>query len=159
MVLALGVGLNALLRHDEHPAMWLVQALVYAVVVMVAMALQRRRTSRATGASPDAIAGLDRKIRHHEVPNDPEERAVMRRLVDEHLGKIERGKRWLPFWMAFMGMIVVAMFVLAATTGGSLLFPLAFGVFMAAFCAWILWMRRRSLAMNRGMRTALRERG
>ncbi len=59
-----------------------------------------------------------------------------------------------------MGMIVVAMFVLAATTGGSLLFPLAFGgVFMAAFCTWILWMRRRSLAMNRGMRTALRERG
>ncbi|MCX0246315.1 hypothetical protein [Streptomyces drozdowiczii] len=159
VVFGLGVGLNALLRHDEHPAMWLVQGAVYTAVVMVALVLQRRRTSRATGASPDAIAGLDRKIRHHEVPDDPEERAVMRRLVDEHLGKMERGKRWLPFWMAFMGLIVVAMFVLAATTGGSLLFPLAFAVFMAAFCAWILWMRRRSLAMNRGMRTALRERG
>ncbi|MGQ4491392.1 hypothetical protein LRE75_11720 [Streptomyces sp. 372A] len=159
LAFVLGVGLNALLRHDDSPAMWLVQGAVYSVVVLVAVVLQRRRTSRATGASPGAIAGLDRKIRHHDVPDDPQERAVMGRLVDERLGKIERGKRWLPFWMGFMGLIVVAMFVLAATSGGSLVFPLAFAVFMAAFCAWILWMRRRALALNRGMRTALRERG
>ncbi|WP_406283643.1 hypothetical protein [Streptomyces sp. NBC_00209] len=158
VVFGLGVGLNALLRHDEHPAMWLVQGAVYTVVVMVALVLQRRRTSRVTGASPSAVAGLLRKIRHHEVPRDPQERAVLRRLVDDQLGRIERGKRWLPYWLGAMGLVAIGLLVLGATRG-SLGYALLFAAFVAVFCAWILWMRRRAVALYRDMRVALREQG
>ncbi|MEU2024713.1 hypothetical protein ABZ565_21615 [Streptomyces sp. NPDC016469] len=158
VVFGLGVGLNALLHRDEHPAMWLVQGAVYTIVVMVAVALQRRRTSRVTGASPGAVAGLLRKIRHHEVPRDPQERAVMRRLVDDQLGRMERGRRWLPYWLGAMGLVAIGLLVLSSA-GGSLGFALVFALFVAAFCAWILWTRRRALNLYRDMRTALRDHG
>ncbi|MFC8536220.1 hypothetical protein ACFUJY_19995 [Streptomyces sp. NPDC057249] len=158
LVFGLGVGLNALLRHDDPPAMWLVQGAVFTVVAMVAIVLQRRRMSRVTGASPGAIAGLLRKIRHHEVPRDPRERAVMRRLVDDQLGKIERGERWLPYWLGAMGLIAVGLLVLGFT-GGALGYSLFFAVFVAAFCVWLLWTRRRALTLYRDMRRALREQG
>jgi len=158
LVLVLGVSLNALLRHDESPAMWLVQGVVYTVVVMVAMALQRRRVSRVTGASPGAVADLMRKIRHHDVPQDPKERDVMRRLVDDQLGKIERGERWLPYWLGAMGLVAVGLLVLGFA-GGSLGYSLFFAVFVVAFCVWLLWTRRRALRLYRDMRVALREHG
>ena len=158
VVFGLGVGLNALLRHDDPPAMWLVQGAVYTVVVMVAVALQRRRTSRVTGASPSAVAGLLRKIRHRDVPRDPQERAVMRRLVDDQLRRIERGKRWLPYWLGAMGLVAIGLLVLSSA-GGSLGYALVFAAFVVAFCAWILWMRRRAVALYRDMRVALREQG
>ena len=158
VVFGLGVGLNALLRHDDPPAMWLVQGAVYTVVVMVAVALQRRRTSRVTGASPSAVAGLLRKVRHRDVPRDPQERAVMRRLVDDQLRRIERGKRWLPYWLGAMGLVAIGLLVLSSA-GGSLGYALVFAAFVVAFCAWILWMRRRAVALYRDMRVALREKG
>nr|WP_202541384.1 hypothetical protein [Streptomyces sp. SID2563] len=158
VVFGLGVGLNALLRHDDPPAMWLVQGAVYTVVVMVAVALQRRRTSRVTGASPSAVAGLLRKVRHRDVPRDPQERAVMRRLVDDQLRRIERGKRWLPYWLGAMGLVAIGLLVLSSA-GGSLGYALVFAAFVVAFCAWILWMRRRAVALYRDMRVALREQG
>lgn len=156
VILVLGVGLGALFRRDEDPGVWMVQGLFYTVVVVGFLALQRRRTSRATGAGPRAIAGLSRRIRHREVPRDPEERALMLRLVDDQLGKLERGSRWLPYWLAFMGLVAIAMIFLGAVNG-SLVFPVVFAVAVVAFCFWILWMRRRALELHRHMRSALRE--
>lgn len=156
VVLVLGVGLSALFRRDEHPGLWVIHGLFYTVVVIGALAYQRHRTSRATGAGPRAIAGLNRRIRHREVPRDPEERAVMRRLVDEQLGKMERGGRWLPYWLGFMGLLAVGLLVLGATHG-SVVFPLVFAVGVVAFCFWILWMRRRALELHHHMRAALRD--
>ncbi|TRV71906.1 hypothetical protein FKN01_30960 [Streptomyces sp. 130] len=158
VVFGLGVGLNALLRRDEPPAMWLVQGAVYTVVVVVAAGLQRRHMSRVTGASPGAVAGLMRKIRHHEVPRDPQERAVMRRLVDDQLGRVERGERWLPYWLGAMGLVAVGLLVLGFT-GGALGYSLFFAVFVVAFCVWLLWARRRAVSRYRDMRSALREQG
>lgn len=158
LVLVLGVGLGALFRHDEHPGLWVVQGVLYTAVVMGALAVQRHRTTRATGAGPRTIAGLSRKIRHREVPGDPEERAVMRRLVDDQLGKIERGKRWLPYWLGFMGLMAVGLLVLGAARG-SLGYSLVVAALVAAFIAWILWMRRRTLGLYHYMRGALGERG
>ncbi|MYY05444.1 hypothetical protein [Streptomyces sp. ATexAB-D23] len=158
LVLVLGVGLGALFRHDEHPGLWVVQGVLYTVVVMGALAVQRHRTSRATGAGPRAIAGLSRKIRHREVPRDPQERAVMRRLVDDQLGKIERGERWLPYWLGFMGLVAAGLLVLGAARG-SLVYSLVVAALVAAFIPWILRMRRRALGLHHYMRAALRERG
>lgn len=158
VVLVLGVGLGALFRQDAHPGSWVVQSLFLTVAVMGTAAFQRRRIRRVTGADTRTIAGLSRKIRHREVPQDPGERAVMRRLVDDQLGKIERGGRWLPYWLGFMGLVAVGMVVLGATTNGSLVFPLVFTVGVVAFCCWILWMHRRALGLYHHMRSALRDR-
>ncbi|MGW0934763.1 hypothetical protein [Streptomyces sp. NPDC002666] len=158
VVLVLGLGLGALFRRDDDPGVWMVQGLFYTVVVVGFLAVQRRRTSRATGAGPRAIAGLSRKIRHREVPRDPEERALMLRLVEDQLGKIERGGRWMPYWLAFMGLVAAGLLVLGAAKG-SLVFPLVFAVGVVAFCLWILWMRRRALELHHHMRSALRKHG
>lgn len=156
LVLVLGVGLGALFRRDEHPGLWMVQGVLYTAVVMGTLAVQRHRTSRATGAGPRTIAGLNRKIRHREVPRDPEERAVMRRLLDDQLAKIERGERWLPYWLGVMGLVAVGLLVLGATRG-SLGYSLSVAVLVAGFILWLLWMRRRTLELYHHMRAALRE--
>ncbi|MFE7579070.1 hypothetical protein ACFU5Z_30415 [Streptomyces sp. NPDC057521] len=92
------------------------------------------------------------------MPRDPRERAVLRRLVDDQLGRIERSRRWLPYWLGAMGLVAIGLLVLGAT-GGSLGYALLFAAFVAVFCAWILWMRRRAVALYRDMRVALREQG
>ncbi|MFJ3086895.1 hypothetical protein [Streptomyces sp. NPDC086838] len=158
LVFGLGVGLNALLRHDDPPAMWLVQGAVYTVVAMVAVVIRRRRMRRVTGASPGTVAGLLRKVRHGEVPRDPQERAVLRRLLDDQLGRIERGKRWLPYWLGVMGLIAVGLLVLGAVRG-SLGYALLVAAFVVGLCAWVLWMRRRAVALYRDMGAALRDQG
>ncbi|WNI22170.1 hypothetical protein [Streptomyces sp. ITFR-16] len=155
VLFVLGLGLGAVFRRDDHPALWAVQSLLCTAVVIGILAYQRRRTSRATGARPSAVVDLNRRIRRREVPRDPEERAMMRRLVDEQLGKMERGGRWLPYWL---GLVAVGMLVLGATTG-SPAFPVVFAVGVVVFCTWILWMRRRAMEMHHHMRSALRERG
>ncbi|MEW1692044.1 hypothetical protein ACIQOF_31095 [Streptomyces sp. NPDC091265] len=156
VVFVLGMGFGALFRRDDQPGLWVVQSLLYTAVIIGFLAFQRRRTSRATGAAPGAVVDLNRKIRRREVPQDPEERVIMRRLVDDQLGKIERGRRWLPYWLAVMGLTAVGMLVLGATTG-SLVFPLVYTVGVVAFCVWILWMHRRAVELHHHMRSALQD--
>ncbi|MEU1124734.1 hypothetical protein ABZ371_14480 [Streptomyces sp. NPDC005899] len=78
----------------------------------------------------------------------------MRRLVDEQLGRMEQAGRWLPYWLASLGLIAAGLLVLG-TVSGSPAGPVACAVATAAFCCWVPWMRRRTLARYRSMRTAL----
>lgn len=82
----------------------------------------------------------------------------MQKMVAEQLGKMERGGRWLPYWLACMGLIAAGMLALGIVTG-SPVFPLVFAVGVAVFCVWILWMRRRALERHRHMRSALQSHG
>ncbi|TQJ89329.1 hypothetical protein [Streptomyces sp. SLBN-31] len=142
-------------RPDEHPASWLLRSALYTGIGVVFIVVQRRRIGRATGADPRRLADLNRKIRHREVPSDPEERAVMRRLVAEHLRRMERGGRWLPYSLGLMGLLAVGLLVVGAVTG-SLSLPV-FTVLLIGICCWTLWMRRRTLDRCRHMQSALRE--
>ncbi|WP_435883611.1 hypothetical protein [Streptomyces griseomycini] len=157
LVFLLGLGTTALIRRDEHPAVWVFQSALYTGVAVAVLAVQRRRAARAVGTDAGKLADLNRKIRRHEVPQDPEEQAAMRRLVTEQLGQMERAGKWLPYWLGAMGLVAVGMFVLGAVSG-SLVFPLLFAVGTVALCTWVLWMRRRSLDRLRRMRQALRQR-
>ncbi|MGW7051092.1 hypothetical protein [Streptomyces sp. NPDC054887] len=154
LILLIGIGVAALYRRHEHPVWWLVQGTFYAAVAIMVLALQRRRISRAIGADPRALAELNRKIRHREVPREPEEQATMRRLVTQQLRQMERGGRWLPYWLGFMCVAAVGMLALGAATG-SLVFPMVFAVGVIGFCFWVLWMRRRSMERLRSMDSAL----
>ncbi|MER5447997.1 hypothetical protein ABT065_20610 [Streptomyces sp. NPDC002764] len=153
----LALAITALFsRPDEHPASWLLRSVLYTGFGVVFMVVQRRRIGRATGTDPSRLADLNRKIRHREVPTDPEERAVMRRLIAEHLRRMERGRRWLPYWMGLMGLIAVGVLVLGAVTG-SLSLPVFSAVLLIGISCWTLWMRRRSMDRCRHMQSALRE--
>lgn len=156
LVFLLGLGVMALIRRDEHPAAWVFHSALYTGIAVAVLAVQRRRAARAVGTDAGGLADLNRKIRHHEVPQDPEEQAAMRRLVAEQLGQMERAGKWLPYWLGAMGLVSVGMFALGAVSG-SLVFLLLFTVGMVALCSWGLWMRRRSLDRLRWMRQALRQ--
>lgn len=155
LVFLLGLGIAALIRRDEHPAIWVLHSALYTGIAVAFLAVQRHRAARAVGTDAGGLAELNRKIRHHEVPQDPDERAAVRRLVAEQLGQMERAGKWLPYWLGAMGLVAVGMFVLGAVSG-SLAFPLLFALGMVALCLWVVWMRRRSLDRLRWMRQALR---
>ncbi|MEV6261740.1 hypothetical protein AB0M42_13415 [Streptomyces sp. NPDC051784] len=158
VVFVLGVGVHALLRRDGNIVWWVVQSALLTAVAIGIVAVQRGRTGRATGTDPRGIAELNRKIRHRELPSEPEERETMRRLVEEQLRRMERGGRWLPYWLGCMGLIAVGLLVLGVITG-SVALPLVFGLGTAAFCCWVMWMRGRAMESHRRMREALREAG
>jgi hypothetical protein len=155
LILMLTAGVTALLRPDEHPAWWAVKAVLYTGIAMAFVVAQRRKAGRAAGTDPRKVADLHHGIRHREVPRDPEERASMRRLVATQLGQLERGSRWLPYWLGFMGLIAVGTLFLG-TANGSLTVPLIFAVGVLAFCCWVLWTRHVSLERFRYMHSALR---
>ncbi|MFE0574480.1 hypothetical protein ACFW21_20165 [Streptomyces albogriseolus] len=155
LVFLLGLGIAALIRRDEHSAVWVLHSALYTGIAVAFLAVQRHRAARAVGTDAGGLAELNRKIRHHEVPQDPDEQAAVRRLVAEQLGQMERAGKWLPYWLGTMGLIAVGMFVLGAVSG-SLVFPLLFALGMVALCFWVVWRRRRSLDRLRWMRQALR---
>lgn len=155
LAFVLTVGFNAVSRRDEHPALWAIQAALYTAIIVGFMALQRRRVARAVGTDPRGLAELNRKIVHREVPKDPQEQATMRRLVDEHLERMERGRRWLPYWLGSMGLVAAGLLVLGVSSGEPTL-PLVIAAGTIAFCCWMVWMRRRSLERCRHMQSALK---
>ncbi len=156
LVFLLGLGVTALIRRDEHPAVWVFQSALYTGVAVAVLAVQRRRAARAAGTDAGGLTDLNRKIRHHEMPQDPEEQTAMRRLVAEQLGQMERAGKWLPYWLGAMGLFAVGMVVLGAVSG-SLVFPLLLAVGMVVLCFWVLRVRRHSLDHLRWMRQALRQ--
>ncbi|MFD3733923.1 hypothetical protein [Streptomyces sp. NPDC058632] len=153
VIFLLGVGITALFRRDEHPVIWVVQAALCTGVAVAVLAAQRRRAVRAAGVGPGAVADLNRRIRRGEVPQDPEERAAMRRLADDQLDSMQRAGRWFPYWLALMGLVAVGLLVLGVVSG-SVVPSVAFAVSMLGFLWWVVWMRRRSMRRLRTARSA-----
>ena len=131
------VGVTALIRWDRNPVLWVIRGVLYTAVAVTFMAVQRRRARHAAGTDARGLAELGRRIRHRQVPTDPEERAAMRRLVDDQLERFERNARWLPYWLGLMGLIAAAILALGVATG-SLIFPLVFALGTVGFCCGIL---------------------
>lgn len=155
LIFSLLVGLAALFRRHENPVWWVVQGALCTAIAVGFLAAQRRRAGRVTGTDARGIAELNRKIRHCEVPKAPEERVTMRRLVDEELGRVERGARWLPYWLGFMGLVAIGTLALGVSAGAWIL-PLVLAIGVAGFCWWVLRTRRRFVDRCRHMRSALR---
>lgn len=154
LIFVLTAAVTALLRPDEHPAWWAVKGALYTGIAMAFVVAQRRKAGRAAGTDPREVADLNHRIRHREVPRDPEERASMRRLVTAQLRQMERGARWLPYWLGVMGLIAVGTLVLGTATG-SMTVPLFFAAGVLVFCCWVLWTRRVAMDRFRYMHSAL----
>jgi len=84
LIFLLGVGVSALFRRGGLSVVWVIQAALCTVICVTFVAVQRRRERRAAGTDPRGLVELSRRIRHRDVPRDPEERESMRRLVDDH---------------------------------------------------------------------------
>lgn len=158
LAFVLALGITALFRRDDHPVVWVVHAAFYTAVAVGAATWQRRRAARSVGTDSGGFADLAIRIRRRDVPEDPRERAMMRRLVADSLRKIERGRRWLPYYLGLLGLLAAGMLVLGAVRG-SWVFPAVFAAGVAAFACSVLWMRRRSLERLRFMRDALQRDG
>jgi hypothetical protein len=156
LIFLLGAGVSALFRRGGLSVVWVIQAALCTGICITFVAVQRRRASRAAGTDPRGLVELSRRIRHRDVPRAPEERESMRRLVDDQLNLLERKGRWLPYWLAFVGLVAATLLALGAAKG-SLVFPLVFTVGMIGFCCWVAWLRRRALDRFHFMRTALRK--
>ncbi|MEU6478050.1 hypothetical protein ABZ858_14370 [Streptomyces sp. NPDC047017] len=154
LLFVLGVGIAAVFRRDGSPLRWVVQGALYAAVAVVIGIVQHRRAGRAEGTDPRRLTELNRRVRHRDVPQDPEERAVMRRLVAANLRQTERAARWLPYWLGAMGLLTAALLVLGVVTG-SYTFPVVFTVAVIGLCFAALRARRRSLDDCHYMRAAL----
>ncbi|MGY0022084.1 hypothetical protein [Streptomyces sp. cg35] len=158
LIFLVGLGISALLRPSEHPALWVLKSVLYTGIALTFVAVQRRRAGRAAGTDQRGLVELARKIRHREAPRDPAERTAMRRLVGDQLERVERGRRWLPYWLGAMALIAAGVLVLGIVSGAWIL-PAVCAVGIAVFCSWVVWMRRRSLARLHAMETALRDEG
>lgn len=158
LLLVLCIGISALFRRGGHPLSWVVNGVLYTVVALAFVIAQRRRATRAAGTDARGVARLSRMIRHREVPEEPDEREAMRGLVTDQLGRLEKGRRWLPYWIALM-VLAAAVTVVAGAMSGSLVFPLCFAAAVAVYCVWVLWMRRVAMDRFRFMRAALGGRG
>ncbi|MEU5887561.1 hypothetical protein ABZ835_12045 [Streptomyces sp. NPDC047461] len=154
LIFPLLVGFAALFRRHENPVWWVVQATLCTAITLGFLAAQRRRAGRATGTDARGVAELNRKLRHSEVPKAPEERATMRRLIDAELGRVERGGRWLPYWLGFMGLIAIGTLALGVSAGAWIV-PLVIAIGVVGFCWWVLWARRRFIDRCHHMRSAL----
>jgi Flp pilus assembly protein TadB len=104
---------------------------------------RRRRDSRAVGAEAGDLPGLERRMRHGDVPADDEERRIMRGLAQRRLAQMNRKPaRW-----AFLGLgVMVAALTVVMAVNGEAVQALCTGIGGAAFLAWMFAMRRRNLA-------------
>lgn len=150
----LGVGVNCAFFPHGSPVLWLVRSAFYTMVAVGILAVRRRRTGRAVGTDAQGLTELQRGLARREVPSAPEERQAMRRYATAGLRTMERGRRWLPYYLGFMVLSAVALLALAAANGGWRL-PLIYAVLVLGFCFWIVWMRGRALARLHFMLSAV----
>ncbi|MFC4033393.1 hypothetical protein ACFO3J_18140 [Streptomyces polygonati] len=119
-----------------------VSAVVYGGFMAVSAGMGRRRVSRATGVEVDDLPRLSRQARRGELPQDPEQRRQMRRLVRWQLGRMHDMRRAvLAFGLLFL--VFAANTVLWFVTGHGVA-GLCWLVGGLAMLALIWWNRRRT---------------
>ncbi|WP_255951670.1 hypothetical protein [Streptomyces odontomachi] len=118
----------------------LISGVVYGALFTGALLYRRYTDARKTGAdSPDDVPVLDRRIRTEDIPQDPEQRAVMRRLVWRRRKQLRMGHPWvIP--------VVGALFLLTAVlwfAAGRYGLGATWLVGGACFDGWLYWLRGR----------------
>lgn len=107
------------------------------------MMRRRRRDGRSVGADADDLPVLERRMRHGDLPADPEERRIMRGLAQRRLAQM--GRRPARWGFLVLGVIVAGLTALMAANG-DMVQAVCTAVGGAAFLGWMAVMRRRNLA-------------
>jgi hypothetical protein len=119
----------------------LVGGVVYAAWIAWWTNRRRRHDARTAGVEPARMAGLERRIRHEDTPDDTAERQAVARLVRRRKLKLTRGRLWAFPLLGVIGVGSAALwFVAGENTTGALT---AAGA--VVFTGWLVWLNRRTL--------------
>ncbi|OKK16202.1 hypothetical protein AMK16_26270 [Streptomyces sp. CB00455] len=111
---------------------------------------RRRKEQRAARTSTREWASLDDRLRHGEVPQEADERASMRRLVQQRAHTTRHRRLALAFlYVLFLGITVLV----GASSG--IRQSLAFGLFSLVFLTWATWQSLRQRRVLQEMTRAL----
>ncbi|MER7776704.1 hypothetical protein ABTZ21_17155 [Streptomyces sp. NPDC096191] len=155
-VVALGVGVVIRLIANGLGS-WpyaVVGGALMSVWVVFLVRRRRRQDARDTGAEPEDVPAMERRIlRGGAPPEDPDRRREMAALVDSRQRRLRRGRKWaFPLLgLIFFGTSVL-WFAAGSLTAGSLTLALA-----VAFMGWLTWFNvrfdRRLTQMRHRLRT------
>ncbi|NJQ01200.1 hypothetical protein [Streptomyces zingiberis] len=109
------------------------RTLAFTAVGTAVLAFDRRRDGRAVGISDEAVADLDRQLRHGELPRRRRERVAMYRLLVHRRHRMRHA--WLALPLLALG-IATALAVIVKGAVGAGLFLLATLLVIAALGAW-----------------------
>ncbi|MFD4262624.1 hypothetical protein ACFWR9_34640 [Streptomyces sp. NPDC058534] len=155
-LVALGVGVvirliaNGL---DSWPYAVVGGALMSVWVVFL-VRRRRRQDARDTGAEPEDVPAMERRIlKGGRPPEDPEQRREMAALVDSRQRRLRRNRWWAFPLLALIFFGTSALwFVSGSVTAGSLALALA-----VAAMGWLVWFNlrfdRRLTQMRHRLRT------
>ncbi|RSN57744.1 hypothetical protein DMH12_12430 [Streptomyces sp. WAC 04229] len=131
-----------------------ISAALMSVWVVFLVRRRRRHDARDTGADPEDVPAMERRIlKGGAPPEDPDRRREMAALVDSRQRRLRRGRKWAFPMLAliFFGTSVL-WFAAGSTTAGSLTLALA-----VAFMGWLTWFNlrfdRRLTQMRHRLRT------
>ncbi|MEU6451442.1 hypothetical protein [Streptomyces sp. NPDC046979] len=155
-LVALAVGVVVRLAAnglDSWP--WaVVSAALMSVWVVFLVRRRRRHDARDTGAEPEDVPAMERRIlKGGAPPEDPGRRREMAALVDSRQRRLRRNRWWAFPMLAliFFGTSVL-WFAAGSTTAGSLTLALA-----VVFMGWLTWFNlrfdRRLTQMRHRLRT------
>ncbi|GAA5204666.1 hypothetical protein [Streptomyces thinghirensis] len=141
-LVALAVGLVVRLLFNGADA-WpsaLVGAALMSVWIVFLVRRRRRHDARDTGAEPDDVPAMERRIlKGGPPPEDPRQRQTMAALVDSRQRRLRRNRWWaFPLLAVVFSGTSVAWFISGSATAGSLTLALA-----VAFLGWLTWFNLR----------------
>jgi Flp pilus assembly protein TadB len=142
LLLVLCTAIGVLIRGGNVAAA-AISATGYAAYGTWQMMRRRRRDSRAVGADAAELPLLERRMRHGDLPADPEERRVMRALAQRRLAQMNRS--YAKWAFVLLAVIVAGLSALQLAAGHTVpgICTLLLG---AAFLGWMFLMRRRNQA-------------
>ncbi|WP_329124214.1 hypothetical protein [Streptomyces sp. NBC_01465] len=127
------------LNWGHTPGWWLVKLGLYIAISVAFAARRRRRDAEAAGTDTATLKSLERRIQRGTVPEDPQERAAMRRLVLHRLDLMSRTRWSVPAFSVMLALVAV----LAAVTGDWAV-AAVFLAISAVVTGAMVWIRRRA---------------
>ncbi|MEE1929343.1 hypothetical protein V1J52_14330 [Streptomyces sp. TRM 70351] len=150
LVFLLGLGAAKLVRPHQGVLVWLLNAVLYTTVAGCVLWYRARKDSRTLGTDRKGLVAAEHRLRKGEVPDDPAERAQLRRLVAERERQMGRTRWMVPVLVAMVALPVA----LAARAGSWTLALLALAGALGVAAAVVL-MRRKAVRTVRRTARAL----
>ncbi|MFJ3663002.1 hypothetical protein ACIPPM_21345 [Streptomyces sp. NPDC090119] len=134
-----------------NPVATVVRACLYSAAGVGFMLSRRRKEQRAAGGSMDRLVRVEQRLRAGETPSDPDDRRIMREIVERRL---HQTRHRVPA-LVFLALLFAAVTVLTGLTASPWR-TVGLAVFGVVFLGWMIWNSNRQTHRLRTMRDALR---
>ncbi|MFK4110877.1 hypothetical protein [Streptomyces sp. NPDC002176] len=133
-----------------NPVATVVRVCLYSVAGLGFMLARRRKEKRAAGGSMDRLVRVEQRLRAGETPSDPEDRRIMREIVERRL---HQTRNRVPA-LVFLALLFAGITVLTGFTASPWR-TVGLAVFGVVFLGWMIWNSNRQTHRLRTMRDAL----